>query len=126
MTRLRLLFPASVAALGLGLAFATPAYAHAYLQYADPAKDAVVKEAPAKVTLDFTEEVAPRFTRIEVFDAAGKEVDRGDSHPEGKEGRRMAVSLPPLAPGKYEVRWQAVSADDGHHTSGRFFFTVAP
>lgn len=119
-------FPSLLPVAALSLALVSPAFAHAYLQYSSPARDTVLKEPPGEVDIDFTEAVAPRFSRIQVFDAQGREVDRGDSHPEGKTGRRLAVSLPPLAPGRYEVRWQAVSADDGHHTSGRFFFTIAP
>lgn len=104
----------------------SPAFAHSYLKDSVPARDATVKSAPAEVTIDFTEAVAPRFSGMTVEDSDGHRVDRADVHPEGKDGTRLGVSLKPLKPGLYTVRWHAVSADDGHRTQGSFHFTMAP
>jgi methionine-rich copper-binding protein CopC len=108
------------------LGLSAPAFAHSYLKDSDPSRGATLKTAPAEVTIDFTEGVAPRFSGITVEDSAGQRVDRGDVHPEGKEGTRLGVGLGALKPGVYTVHWHAVSADDGHKTQGSFHFTVAP
>ncbi len=108
----------------LALGASTPAFAHAFLKTSTPARDTKVTTAPKEVAIEFTEAVAPRFSGITVEDGAGARVDRGDLHPEGREGTRLGVGLPPLKPGVYTVHWHAVSADDGHKTMGSFRFTV--
>ena len=106
------------------LGMPAPAFAHAYLRASEPANEAALKTAPKEVAIEFTEAVAPRLSGIAVEDGAGARVDRGDLHPEGKEGTRLGVGLPPLTPGVYTVRWHVVAADDGHKSSGSFRFTV--
>jgi methionine-rich copper-binding protein CopC len=34
------------------------------------------------------------------------------------------VPLPPLAAGKYQVQWSALSPDDGHVVKGSYSFTI--
>jgi methionine-rich copper-binding protein CopC len=109
----------------LSFLFAAPAaFAHAYLRASEPANGAMLKTPPKEVVIDFTEEVAPRFSGITVEDSQGRRVDTGDMHAENKDGTRFGIALKPLAPGVYTVRWHAVSADDGHKTAGSFHFTV--
>ncbi len=103
---------------------ANPAFAHAFLRASEPASEVAVKAAPKEVVIDFTEEIAPRFSGITVEDGKGARVDAGEIHAENKDGTRFGIALKPLVPGVYTVHWHAVSADDGHKTAGSFRFTV--
>ena len=68
----------------------------------------------------------PGFARVQVFDAAGKEVDNKDVHLDPKDNRLLIVSLPAgLAAGTYRVVWHVVSVDT-HPTEGSFKFRVEP
>jgi methionine-rich copper-binding protein CopC len=114
------LIPSLITALLL--AATTLAHAHAFLDHADPRVGSTVT-APAQVKIWFTEELEGAFSKIEVFDASGKEVDGKDSKVDPAEKAVMTVSLPKLAPGTYKVIWNAVAVDT-HHTSSHFTFTV--
>jgi methionine-rich copper-binding protein CopC len=114
---------ARLIALG-GFAFVTPARAHAYLRRAVPAVGSTVPSAPAEVVCDFTEELEPSFSKLEVQDASGKRVDTGDMHLAPNDARQMIIGLSKVGPGTYTVIWHAVSVDT-HRTEGRFTFNVA-
>ena len=94
---------------------------HAFLERAAPGVGSTVKGSPEKVSIQFTEAVEPAFSKIQVFDAAGKEVDKGDAHPSAQ--NRLEISLRSLAPGTYTVVWRVVSVDT-HVTKGKFSFVV--
>jgi methionine-rich copper-binding protein CopC len=102
---------------------APAAFAHAFLDHADPRVGSEVDRAPGHVTLWFTEALEPAFSSVKVLDANGKEVDRGDGKVEDSDRAVMRVSIPPLPAGKYRVVWRALSADT-HVTKGDFTFRV--
>lgn len=83
-----------------------------------------VTASPAAVKIWFTEELEPAFSKIRVFDSGKKEVDRRDVKIDSAHPTVMSVSLPGLAPGDYEVTWDAVAVDT-HHTHGTFQFHLA-
>jgi methionine-rich copper-binding protein CopC len=93
--------------------------AHAFLDHAEPRVGSTVA-APAQVELWMTEDLEPAFTKVQVFDSQGREVDRKDAK---ISGATMIISLPKLEPGIYLVKWKAV-ATDTHKTTGTFKFTV--
>ena len=99
---------------------ATSAWAHAFLDHTDPKVGSTIHESPSQVTVWMTENLEPAFSKLQVFDANGTEVDRKDTK---VSGNVMTVSLPKLIAGNYRVSWQAVSVDT-HRTSGRFEFTI--
>ena len=101
---------------------ATDAGAHAQLVGSDPADGAALAQAPREITLTFSEEIAPRFRRVLVFDARGRVVPGARLRPGGD--RTLTVSLPALAHGTYEASWDVVATDDGHATSGASSFGV--
>ena len=109
----------AVAALA-GLILTVPAFGHAKLRSSLPAADAQLQSAPASLTLTFNEAV-----RLAVLSlgTAGKDipltVDRS-----APAAAQVTVGLPALAPGKYRVRWSALSVDDGHVTQGSFSFVI--
>ncbi len=111
------------AAVVVALAGGELAVAHAFLDHAEPKVGAEVKVSPAEVKIWFTEEIEPAFSKVEVLDGAGKEVDKKDFHLDGKDKKLAIVSVPVLAAGKYKVTWEVVAADT-HKTQGDFSFTV--
>jgi copper resistance protein C len=113
----------SLILLALALLTGTQAQAHAFLDHAQPRVGSTIASSPPQVKIWFTEELEGAFSRIEVFDAKGAEVDRKDSKIDPANGAIMTVSLPQLGPGDYKVKWSAV-ATDTHHTTGTFIFTV--
>ena len=100
---------------------------HADYDHSDPAADAVLAVAPVQVRIWFTQEIFRRqgMNQIEVYDATGQRVDRNDTAIDDDDRTLMMVSLTPALPaGRYLVRWQALSAEDGHEGKGEFTFTV--
>ena len=114
---------ALTAALVLGSV--APALAHAQLRSTTPAAGSSAQTAPAEVVVNFSESLEGAFSTLIVRDAAGKRVDKADSHVEGDNKTTMRVSLPPLEPGTYTVDWRAVSTDT-HRVDVSFTFRVGP
>ncbi len=114
----------AVISVAFGLATAE-AEAHAFLDHASPAVGSTENVAPPEVSIWFTEEVEPAFSKIEVTDRAGNRVDAGTTRVDEANPKLLHVSLKPLPPGTYKVTWHIVSIDT-HHTDGDFSFTVAP
>jgi copper resistance protein C len=104
----------------LALIFAGPVFAHAKLRSTDPAADAQLKTAPTSLSFIFNENVQ---LAVLTLTSAGKNIpvtlDRG-----AVAAAKVTIELPTLAAGTYEVRWSALSADDGHVTKGVFSFTI--
>jgi copper transport protein len=103
---------------------ASRAEAHAVPAAMDPAPDARLDAAPPMVVIRFTERVEPHTSSLEVLDAKGARVTRGEGTVDPADPWRYRVSLGPLQPGAYTVSWRVLSADDGHVTSGAHVFTV--
>jgi copper transport protein len=117
---------ASAATLAFGLLFVCTAvgWGHATFLRSDPPANARVEASPPTLRVWFSESVEPRFSRIEVLDAAGRRVDRGDSRRVPGEPAALEVSLTPLPLGLYVVTWETLSAVDGHVTRGSFSLAV--
>jgi len=111
-----------VALLGLAL-WPAAALSHAVLVKAVPAQRAALAEPPARVELWFNERLEPAYSRASVTDEAGAQVDLRDAAVSAEDPRRISVSLPPLAPGRYTVRFRVLSVD-GHVVESRLTFTV--
>ncbi len=100
------------------------ALAHAKFVKSEPPPDSVLTVAPKQVTIWFTEELDTRLGVIKVFDAAGAQVDLGNSKVDLNDRKQLSVGLKPLSAGVYTVKWHAVSDDDKGETDGEFKFTV--
>ncbi|MFR0358683.1 copper resistance CopC/CopD family protein [Streptomyces sediminimaris] len=120
--RVRTLVLLCLTVIGVLLAGAGPASAHAALTGSDPAPGVVVGKAPDQVTLTFSEKVATSGDSLRVLDPKGRRVDTGK--PSEVSGTSYAVRLGSgLADGTYTVSWQVVSADS-HPVAGAFTFSV--
>ena len=108
------------------LATVSSARAHAFIDHTEPLVGGAVKQAPTEVRLWYTQGLEPAFSRVQVFDAAGKEVDKKDIHLDPQNNHLLIVSLPAgLGAGTYKVAWRVVSVDT-HTTEGAFKFRVEP
>ncbi|MGW6138995.1 copper resistance CopC/CopD family protein [Streptomyces sp. NPDC055140] len=120
--RFRHLLLLLLAVTGALLAGAAPVSAHAALTGSDPKQGAVVEQAPTRVSLTFSEEVAMSDGSVRVLDPAGKRVDTGKTTDLG--GTTYGVPLHSGLPdGTFTVAYQVVSADS-HPVSGAFTFSI--
>jgi CopC domain len=74
--------------------------------------------APKQVSIWFTEEVEPAFSRIEVTDSSGTRIDEGGTHIDANR-ELLHVWVKPLSPGTYKVTWHIMSVDTASY-AGRF------
>src|SRR6185437_13671545 len=110
----------------IGLAPAT-AFAHANLDRAEPAAGSQLDQPPAQLQLVFSEAVDGSFSRVQLLNSKGDQVDRGDSHVSPSDSLSMVVSLPDQLPdGLYTVSWRTLSAVDGHTVNGAYPLIIGP
>jgi copper resistance protein C len=109
-----------LAVTATGMILVNPAFGHAKLQSTIPGADAQLQVAPKSLTLSFNEDVR---LAVLTLTADGREipvaVDRS-----APAAPQVSVALPVLPVGKYQVRWSALSPDDGHVSKGTFSFTI--
>ncbi len=101
---------------------AATAMAHGILQGSSPRANAVFPSSPPEVVLAFNEPIDETFSRVEILSSDGNRA--GGPAQVSAGGTRMRVTVGPLPPGIYTVRWRVLSAVDGHITSGAFVFAV--
>jgi len=104
------------------LVTAAPAWGHAFPDHSVPRVGHTV-DAPPAVRIWFDGTIEPVFSTVHVEDADKRRVDKNDARVSANDGTLLEVSLPPLAPGRYQVFWSVV-ARDGHRTEGSFAFRV--
>jgi methionine-rich copper-binding protein CopC len=108
--------------LGLAL-LPTAALAHAVLVKSIPAQRSSLTESPPRVELWFNERLEPAYSRASVTDEAGTQIDLRDALVSKEDARRLSLSLPPLRPGRYSVKFRVLSVD-GHVVESNLTFTV--
>ena len=99
------------------------ALGHAVLVKSVPAQRATLAEPPPRVELWFNERLEPAYSRASVTNEAGAQVDLRDGAVSTEDPRRLALSLPTLAPGRYTVSFRVLSVD-GHVVESKLTFTV--
>ena len=91
-----------------------------------PARRAVLRKAPDRVQLWFSEPLEPQFATVSVWDAGGARVDAEDAAVGPDDPKRLSVGLrQPLGPGAYAVRFRVLSVD-GHVVESEFGFRLKP
>ncbi len=121
---LRCLWRSILVALALVLLLAPAVAAHAELESATPGPGDEVVGSPAELIAQFSQDLDPSRTVLEVRDAAGTRIARGGKP--GDDEREFRLALPDLAPGEYEVRWTSFSSEDGELARDSYTFTVLP
>jgi copper transport protein len=101
------------------------AVGHAELLSSEPPAGASLAEGPGSLVLTFTERLNPGSITIILLDEAGGEI-AGLAPATDDAGTTVSAPVPQLEPGTYTVRYQVLSAVDGHTTSGSFAFLVDP
>lgn len=111
-------------ALGLSVATAAPASAHATVVGTDPGDASRLEAAPQQVTITFSESVNFSSGYLKVVDKEGNEVSQGAAdHPNG-DSTKVSVPLKSgLGDGSYVASYRIVSADS-HPIGGAFSFVV--
>ncbi|MCX7380436.1 MAG: copper resistance protein CopC [Alphaproteobacteria bacterium] len=104
------------------IASARGASAHARLRSASPAAGERLAAAPKEVSIVFSEALEPKFSTIDVHNAAGVRFDTGAAR-SGVDAKTLVVAVKPLPPGDYTVVWHATSIDT-HKTEGSYNFTL--
>ncbi len=122
-TRRRIVLLLAMAAGALALPAA--AWAHAALLRTVPLPSAVLNSPPSVVLLTYSEAVEPRFARVSVTNAAGKQEAAAPPRRSASNPDTLVVPLHHLDRGWYLVYWRAISVD-GHPVRGVFTFAVGP
>jgi copper transport protein len=126
LPRLTILTLALVAGLAFSLfAFVPGAAAHALPVKTNPSPRELVQAPPPRVVIQFSENVNPEVASIRVLDQARRPVDSNDTQVDPTDAHIVSVSLPLLKSGTYTVVWRVQSADDGHVSSGSYYFQIA-
>ncbi len=114
---------ALLASAGLGAGAA--AHGPEVLIKSDPSDGAVLEESPPQVITWFSTELETGSSTLQVFDAEGRHVDKGDGGVDlnDPDHASMIVSLPTLPDGVYTVRWSALLFD-GDVVNEEFTFSV--
>jgi copper transport protein len=100
--------------------------AHAELIQATPTPNASLAEAPAEITIAFSEPIDSDAAIIDLLDRSEARIGGVGPVEVEADGRLARAPLPPLDPGTYTVSYQVISAVDGHATTGRYAFLVDP
>lgn len=100
-----------------------PAWAHATLKTATPAKDAEVTIAPKEIELQFNEKLEAAFSNAKVVDSNGKEVTSDKAILDAANPSVMKLAVPALTTSTYKVEYVGVG-HDGHRRKGDYSFTV--
>jgi methionine-rich copper-binding protein CopC len=115
---------AAVVLAGLAwLAAAPDAAGHALLVRSSPSSRAALHQPPDRVSLWFNERLEAAYSTVSVWNARDSQIDLRDVTVDPADPRQLTVSLPPLKPGAYGVRYRVLSVD-GHVVEGRLSFTV--
>jgi copper transport protein len=105
-------------ALVVLLALTACAFAHASLVKAEPPDGAVVREAPAALTLTFNEPVSPLVVRL--LGPDGEPIALGAI---AARNATISIAAPSLRRGTHVLSWRVISAD-GHPVGGSVVFSI--
>ena len=97
---------------------------HAELKSAMPAQNSTLDKSPTMVMLTFTEDVNVKVSTLSVMKSDSSVNEKLTVKPGNDKATFMGTVTKTLAAGKYMVKWHTASADDGHVTSGSYWFTV--
>ena len=113
------------ATLAGGMLHGAAALAHAIIVRTSPPQGGTAPGNIGKVDVWSDAAIRNSLAALAVVTAEGARVDKRDAAIDSADGAHVLVSVNPLTPGKYTVRYRALSAD-GHMVSGAWEFEVAP
>ena len=99
------------------------AQAHAKIESSQPKANSQLTTAPAEIRLHFNEPLEAAFSKIELVDGKQAAVALPKIALDKADPKVMFTAVPALKPGRYEVRWSAMT-HDGHKVKGQYAFSV--
>jgi copper transport protein len=108
----------------LALLLVAPVAAHANLVRSEPPAGALLQTAPKELVLEFSEELDPSFSRVQLHDSKNQIVNAGPGVIDPSNPRIMRLALQDLPKDSYTAIWRSRSAADGHITEGSVPFGV--
>lgn len=99
------------------------AAAHAIIVRTSPPQGGVGDANIGKVDVWYDAGIRDAFAALAVVSGSGERVDKHDAAIDSADPAHVSVGVNALAPGKYTVRYRALSAD-GHMVSGAWDFEV--
>lgn len=114
---------APILAVAMLLLSASSAGAHAIILSSKPAANSQVAQGPVDILLQYNSRIDIDHSRVSLVDPAGKVTAL--TVVEGSAPGSLTASGKADAPGKWIIRWQALSLD-GHITRGEIPFQVTP
>jgi copper transport protein len=111
-------------ALLLALLLVGPPDAHANLVRAAPAPGSALAAAPSELVLEFSEELDPGFSKIQLLDSKSQVIDPGPGLVDPAQPTILRLSVAELPKGAYTALWRVRSQVDGHVTEGNLPFGV--
>lgn len=104
------------------------AFAHAEPEDCTPAIDSTVDTVPTQVVCKTGQAMDPEKSELSVFNAAGEQVDLGDSAVDLNDPDRLTISVSldttKITDGIYTVKYATLSTEDNEEDEGEFHFTV--
>ncbi|HXZ14794.1 MAG TPA: copper resistance CopC family protein [Roseiarcus sp.] len=99
--------------------------AHAIVVRRSPPEGGVAAGNIGKVDVWYDAGIRDSLAALAVVREGGERVDKCDAAIDSADPAHVSVSVNPLTPGRYTVRYRALSAD-GHLVSGAWDFEVSP
>ena len=115
---------ATLMGLLLLMTIVAPVAAHAEYVTSSPQPYDIWNSPPTEVTITVSEAVQRGSQSIIVTDAHGRLVSDGPIVLSPTDPATFHVALTKISGGVYTVIWSVISADDGHFTTGYFYFMV--
>jgi copper transport protein len=106
------------------LLLAQTASAHANLVRSEPVAGALLDVAPKELRLEFSEELDPSFSRVQLFDSKNQLINAGPGLIDAAAPTVLRLALGELPKDSYTAIWRSRSAVDGHITEGSVPFGV--
>jgi len=100
------------------------AEAHANLVRSEPSAGALLDAAPKEIILEFSEELDPGFSRVQLYNSTNQVINAGPGVIDPAAPKIMGLALGQLPKDSYTALWRARSAADGHVTEGSVPFGV--
>ena len=102
------------------------AVAHAHLVRSNPAPNAVIRQPPKQLWLNFTVPIRPTVSGVRLTEPDGRRVMLKPLTWAPHDLQSVTAPMPPgLSPGRYLVEWSALDPN-AHRTHGAFAFVLAP
>jgi methionine-rich copper-binding protein CopC len=99
--------------------------AHAIIVKTSPPQGGVASGDIGKVDVWYDAGIRDSLAALAVISSSGERIDKRDAAIDSADPAHVSVTVNPMTPGKYTVRYRALSAD-GHMVSGAWEFDVQP